>query len=123
MQPVGSKDDNKLLRESNKPFTSSTIEKPVAEKQLDVAEIVEEYRKEENEKIQEKEISTVEIHKPKVFDFESLQVVGILFDTYITASDEENFFKEALSYVEKGMGCEYIKGVMEDLKNDGIIVR
>lgn len=30
-------------------------------------------------------------------------------------------FKEALSHIEKGTGCEYIKGVMEDLKNDGII--
>lgn len=128
LQPVGSKDDNKLLRESNKPFTSSTIEKPVAEKQLDVAEIVEEYRKEENEKIQEKEISTVEIHKPKVFDFESLQVVGILFDTYITASDEENFYMidqhaahERINYEAIMKGVEHGSGASQLMLQPRII--
>lgn len=85
---------------SPEPPAPKPVVKPAAEEQVDVKSLLSTMRKEVNEQKQviKEEASAYKIPEkeapktPPPFDFDSLNITGSIFGTYITATDENSFY-------------------------------
>ena len=69
-----------------------TEQREGTERQVDIKELLPDLRREREEELVEPEYITPEEPDSREFDFRSLNYMGAIFNTYIMASDESNFY-------------------------------